>query len=101
MSTPRDILDEECQRTIKAFSLAEIHHKLNELNEMEIEKIKDIKPLVAKLGEILVYDIEFQNCLVHEYNRHVLVSRLAFSTIGFILGALTSAFLYHVGFGGV
>jgi hypothetical protein len=88
-------------KPLKTFSMSKCHKKLNEIKEMDCRSFKDVGLVVSKLGELVMTDIEYNNCLVMEYNRHVLINRIMFTLIGFGLGALvpTVAWLasFHIG----
>jgi hypothetical protein len=95
-------MSRESGKDVKTFSMAKAHTKLNEIKEVEVKSFKDVGHVVSKLGELVMTDIEYNNALVIEYNRHVLINRIMFLFVGFVLGAIipSTAWLVSIHMGG-
>jgi hypothetical protein len=95
------MVNEQGPKELKQFSIAKAAKKLNEIQHMEVKTLHDIPPMFAKLGEMVLYDMEFQNCIVTEFNRKVLIDRILFALIGFGMGAIVPLVIwlasFHIG----
>jgi len=105
MSAMRDaiyMVNDQQPADLRQMSVAKAARKLNEIQAHDVKTLHDIRPMFTKLGEMVLYDIEYQNCMAVEFNRKKLLDRILFSLVGFALGALvpTVAWLASLHIGG-
>ncbi len=96
------MVNDQQSTDLKQLSVAKAAKKLHEIQAMDVKTLHDIRPMFTKLGEMVLYDIEYQNCMTIEFNRKKLLDRILFSLVGFAMGAVvpTVAWLASIHMGG-